>query len=601
MAKVNYVIEEWALTAVLALELLFPSHPLAFSRLIKLENGKKTAPMIQRAASHADYATHLSPAAYGGIGALGMYPGLSVPDEKGRGWWYAPFFVADFDTAQPLDLEPLTDTLEGYGLTTYLTCGTTGRGSHLYGFVEGIVPQWQIYEVLKGIQMISQDAGLGVPEIRPSCKSGRGAPIFLPYRGAQEDGYGFNPLLDLARDMQPLRLEHALGEVQRIPTTALEAFRLEVETRAARSRAATQSRVVPIQRSETVHTKDGVTYLREEFESVAPYFVEPHRQNLVMALTAYGVRGLKLDAQTVRIEVTTFIKEHDADELKRRLAALERTLNKHEIDPLLVAWKPYYLAFGLTPPGKLGISKDVAAKLELAVQDLTAREWKGVSGSSDRSVFIALLQVAAEHGVNHASGVAVSVSSRDLALRAGVGDKTVSNSLARLKKSKTVARDTQIERRTEQAGVLLILTKGVSELPHSFPLLGGLKEWGQLYTHPAFRHGKLNKSAAPVLVCLLSEARPLTRPELAKLLGRKSRDLRGPLAKLLRHELVIFSDADEAYTFSPSWQKALERAAIITGAFRTEERQRTTHLAERAAFQAQQKRDKPAKEIREAA
>ena len=600
MAKVNYVVKEWALTFVLALELLFPSHPLAFSRLTKLENGKKTAPMIPAAASHADYATHLSSAAYGGVGALGMYPGLSIPDEKGRGWC-APFFVGDFDAVQTPELEPLIDTLEGYGLTTYPTCGTTGRGSHLYGFTEGFVPQWQIYEVLKGIQMISQDAGLSVPEIRPSCRSGRGSPIFLPYRGAERDGYGFNPLLDLARDMQPLRLEHAPEEVQRIPTTVLEAFRLEVETRATHSRAASQSCKVPVQRSATVGAEDGVTHLRGELERVSEHFVEPHRQNLVMALTAYGVRGLKIDPQTVKVEVTAFVKAQGGDELKRRLEALERTLIKYSQDPISVAWKEYYLAAGLTPPGKLGISRDVAVKLELAAKDLTTREWKGVSGSSDRSVFIALLQVAAEHGVNHASGVAVSVSLRDLALKAGVHDKTVRTSLARLSKSKTVIRDNQMKRHAEHAGVLIILTKGVSELPHSFSLLGGLKEWGQLYTHPAFRHRKLNKSAAPILVCLLREARPLTRPELAKLLGRKSPTIRKPLAKLLRHELVTFSDVDATYTFSPSWEKALERAATITGAFHTEERQRATHLTERAAFQAQREQDRPAKEIREAA
>ena len=600
MAEVNYVVKEWALTSLLALESLFPSHPLAFSRLVKLENGKKTAPIIIHAASHADYATHLSPDAYEGVGALGMYPGLSIPDEKGRGWWCAPFFVGDFDAVQTPELEPLIDTLEGYGLTTYPTCGTTGRGSHLYGFVKGLVPQWQIYEVLKGIQMISQDAGLGVPEIRPSCKSGRGSPIFLPYRGAQRDSYGFNPLLDLARDMLPIKLEHAPEEVQRIPTTALEAFRLKIEMWAA-PRAATQSHEVPVQRSTTVGAEDGITHLRGELERVAEHFVEPHRQNLVMALTAYGVRGLKLDVQTVKVEVTAFVKAQGGDELKRRLEALERTLIKYSNDPISVAWKEYYLKAGLTPPGKLGISRDVAAKLELAVQDLTAREWKGVSGSSDRSVFIALLQVAAEHGVNHKSGVAVSVSLRDLALKAGVGDKTVSNSLARLNKSKIVVRNDQIKRHTEHAGVLIILVRGVSELPHSFPLVGGLKEWGQLYTHPAFRHGKLNKSAAPLLVCLLREARPLTRPELAKLLGRKSSNLRKPLNKLLLHELVTFSEADATYTFSPSWEGALERAATITGAFRTEKRQRATHLAERAAFQAQQEQGRPAKEIREAA
>ena len=341
MAEVNYVVKQWALTSLLALESLFPSHPLAFSRLTKLENGKKTAPMIPGAASQDDYAMHLSPAAYGGVGALGMCPGLSVPDEKGQRRWYVPYFVADFDAVQTPELEPLINTLEGYGLTTYPTCGTTGRGSHLYGFVEGLVPQWQVYEVLKGIQVISQDAGLGFPEIRPSCRSGRGSPIFLPYRGAQKDGYGFNPLLDLARDMQPLRLEHAPEEVQRIPTTALEAFRLEVETRAA-PRAATQSRKVPVQRSTTAGAEDGVTHLRGELERISEHFVEPHRQNFVMALTAYGVRGLKLDAQTVRVEVTAFVKAQGGDEFKRRLEALERTLIKYSNDPILVAWKEYY-------------------------------------------------------------------------------------------------------------------------------------------------------------------------------------------------------------------------------------------------------------------
>lgn len=55
-----------------------------------------------------------------------MFPGLSMPNEQGEQRWYVPFFVIDFDQTRPLDLPPLIDTLEGYGLYTYSACGTTG-------------------------------------------------------------------------------------------------------------------------------------------------------------------------------------------------------------------------------------------------------------------------------------------------------------------------------------------------------------------------------------------------------------------------------------------------------------------------------------------
>ena len=71
---------------------------------------------------------------------------------------------------------------------------------------------------------MAEDAGLGVPEIRPSCELGRGSPIFLPYRGALKGGYGYNPLLDPRRDLEPVKLEHALTGVERVLDEALERF-----------------------------------------------------------------------------------------------------------------------------------------------------------------------------------------------------------------------------------------------------------------------------------------------------------------------------------------------------------------------------------------
>ncbi len=243
-----------------------------------------------------------------------------------------------------------------------------------------------MYEVVKGIQTIAADTGLGVPEIRPSCKVGRGSPIFLPYRGALQDGLGYNPLLDPERDFQPVALEHTFQEVQRISTAALETFRLEMESRAVYARSCTRAKDKPISTENTLSSKDNLTYLHDEFERVKAHFIEPNRQHLVMGLTAYGVRGLELAAKTVKEEVTTFIKTHDADELPKRLAALENTLTKYKENPQKIAWRMYYESAGLAAPGKVGVSNEIKGRLELAARSFTECEWKGRAGSSDRSV-----------------------------------------------------------------------------------------------------------------------------------------------------------------------------------------------------------------------
>lgn len=74
----------------------------------------------------------------------------------------------------------------------------------------------------------------------------------------------------------------------------------------------------------------------------------------------------------------------------------------------------------------------------------------------------------------------------------------------------------------------------------------------------------------------------MTRPELAKALGRKSRDIRKPLERLLLHRILY--KVDDAVTLSSAWKEALEHAATVTGAHASKKRQRAAHVAERAAF-----------------
>ena len=177
------IIQDLTLTLVLALQNLFPPHPLAHNRLLRLEGSKKLAPVTERAARPADYARHLAVASFDSEGALGMFPGVSVPDARGSARWYMGYLAVDFDGHLPEQVVPLATTLEGFGFAAYLTCGTSGRGTHLYVFFAKPLPQWQVYAVLKGVQAMAEGAGFGTPEIRPSCRAGRGSPIFLPYRG----------------------------------------------------------------------------------------------------------------------------------------------------------------------------------------------------------------------------------------------------------------------------------------------------------------------------------------------------------------------------------------------------------------------------------
>lgn len=67
------------------------------------------------------------------------------------------------------------------------------------------------------------------------------------------------------------------------------------------------------------------------------------------------------------------------------------------------------------------------------------RLWKGLSGSTDRDVYTALLSFAARYPNMGASGPVVSVSQRDLALEAGVGLDTCNASLKRLAANRLIA------------------------------------------------------------------------------------------------------------------------------------------------------------------
>lgn len=192
------------------LQRLFPPHPGAYSVIDRIEGTTKEAPQRRGAAEREAYAVHLSPTACSGIGGLGMYLGQPVQLEGLKEpvtVWVTSFVALDFDldSVQKVNTA-LSDTLVGLNINAYLTIGTTGRGAHLFIFFDEPLRQATAYRFVMLLQKMAEDAGLGTPEVRPSSAAKLGSPIFLPYRGADKDGYGFNPLLDASDDLRPIAL-----------------------------------------------------------------------------------------------------------------------------------------------------------------------------------------------------------------------------------------------------------------------------------------------------------------------------------------------------------------------------------------------------------
>lgn len=186
----------------------FPSHPLAHIHLKQLAGENKHCPVARRAATKDEYAAHLAPKAYDGVGALGVYPSVKgEPLLKGGHRWHSSFIALDFDKHKPLELSGLTDELLERDALPRVSCGTSGRGAHLYLLLNESISTIKAYEIAQNIAGLAKKHKLAVPESFPSHPFKRGNAILLPYRGALHDGYGFNPLLDPTNDFMPIRLE----------------------------------------------------------------------------------------------------------------------------------------------------------------------------------------------------------------------------------------------------------------------------------------------------------------------------------------------------------------------------------------------------------
>ena len=171
---------------------LFPGHPARHTQLRALKHpdfGKKDAMTLLFGAKEALYAKHLDVRCFDGSWALGLMPGYPVGPKR----WSVIWVGFDFDGNTLLEVSPFVDALKARDIYVYLTIGTSGRGAHGYVFFTKPVSQPKVHNALKQWANLAVDLGLGRPDIRPSNPYGPGTGLFLPYRGAGQDGYGLIP------------------------------------------------------------------------------------------------------------------------------------------------------------------------------------------------------------------------------------------------------------------------------------------------------------------------------------------------------------------------------------------------------------------------
>ena len=176
---------------------------------------------------------------------------------------------------------------------------------------------------------------------------------------------------------------------------------------------------------------------------------------------------------------------------------------------------------------------------------LWAKNWKGRSGLTDRSVYVALVRAAWHHGTIIPSGVRVSIAMRQLAVEAGVSKPTACAAIRRLRaEHKLIRRDGRGEGPKCGAFVLLADPRSTYTLskehhrrervsPEPPECLNSARvslRWGP---------GRLGKTKE-LLLDSLDRLGECTLDELAVAMGREKRphDLRPHLDELIERDIV---------------------------------------------------------------
>lgn len=573
------------------LQSLFPAHPyrhLLCTSAKPDETGKvqKQTTTRHSPAALTDYTTHLSESSRSGQGALGLHPTfLAQGNEKRQ--WMSSWIGVDYDPVKPTDAPvtirdamELVSFLEQYRLYLYLDHGTTARGIHGYIFLDEPIPRQIAYETVRTIQAMSSKVGLPPkPEIFPSSPDKVGNGLYLPYRAAEKDGFGVNPLVDpIEGGMIPL--PEAQEEIYK--TEALDVAAFVEDFRGAWTDDSYESGRTPYNPI-PVHTYKGAMEVWEkEVERLRPEWYEGRRNYLALGLTAYGFCSLNVSENRIKKDIEMLEVSSLSPELENRLKTVDETINKH-ITGRRVAWKTYYGDAGVEPPPPNGVVPwKVSKKLMALSKKLETLPWKGMAGFTDWDMLDALIEVGMRHGKDHPDGVEVSISYRQLSQVAEVGGlSTISKSIGRLNVKGFLNKGKSHVKFDSGSLVLQIDRETVEEFEISLEDDANFPP----FHIPRFRWGggKLGKLTRPVLIHL-QRLQPCTRADIARAMGRESRSIKNHVRKLLGWGLIDYDGDTNTYTIVSNFDERIKEVFEEDGTDRARLRQAARIKIQRMSY-----------------
>lgn len=531
-------------------------------------------------AGATEYSAHVSAESFGGPGALGLMPGF--PDRSGsvgKARWYVRWVKAEFDGIPIGDVLPLAEDLRERGVYCYLDRGTTGGGVHLTIFTDAPVPQPKAHEALREISKVATSLGLPAPcKSVPSNPYNAGTGIFLPFRGAERDGYGYNPLLDPYTG-EAIRLSDAQGKIRRTFSAnllSLSPSGISVDSEKAK----------PYRRPRKKVVADPESSWKTELDRLGSVWEEGVRQDLTMGAAAYGLL-LGIEAERVEEDLERLVEEAEDEEIGQRLKAIANTVSKHgQGKP--VAWRSYYEAAGLEPPS-LGLvpTDEVLEKIRAVEAHARLITWKGTKEITASRVYFGLLRVARRHGTDAPGGVEVSISLRDLALEVGLGVKALMSAVNTTLKEKDLVRRSK-DSKGPYSGALLIVTEGLdlSQTTASLPV--GDDEEGWCPSDPNLRvrwgPGRLGKLSEGVIEALWHLGRA-KRGEVARWISpdRKGDSINKHLKKLRESGLVDL-DEEGCYSLTPDYKSFLQVQLVADRSKHAQVKDRTRYALQTSAF-----------------
>jgi len=273
------------------------------------------------------------------------------------------------------------------------------------------------------------------------------------------------------------------------------------------------------------------------------------------------------------------------------------------------------------------VSPEVFETLQGIEADCEQREWRGMGGKSERSVYVALIKAARRCGVMIPTGVRVSISVRELALAAAVNKRSLLDYwekgerkpgiITRLKK-KGVIRSDSYGRSGIKAGAFVLVAPTLQTFtthpstallrkgecgsgeslrsPRKAPYTAPRLRWsaprcdriGDEYVRSTIqRLGKTCEQAIDVLEATGGSFERYHDLAAAVNIKRPYDFRRRHLAKLEKAEVVECSG--DKVSLTRDWLEALNRERKITGEIRAEWRDRERYEREREAYRNRRK------------